>query len=426
MKKGVAPEMLLAFTLVISFMILWALVSNLFLTTKTVDLEETQNTYVLVNALKTAKVYIESSLDLSVYQAAYNNSRHGGYADISQLPPGNKMGNVLITICEKEMERFQKCGTASGEQDKKIHTDLKKNDHDLRPVGLLQCILARMRDKNTGEIYYGLSSYDRQKVRQIDCDFGEVTEKGLRDFQEDQVLTVNGKVDDATLQRLKEVFMTQWGDCGQFFDGCEDKNRTLVFWEIYGAGTTPNEQKILDELKSSLKNEMAKYTKNDYGFMDEYVKLPNYGDGDIKIERSPDSNFLKINLTNQDMVSVTEENMVTMERINMRLSPNITKEYPIRYFDFYDMGKEAFQNVKKVIAEANKDCASYIPGDEIMHNSLLSGFAVDAEVFDILETPACSLILKVAIKDETKTFPVFTGKEVSFEPIAFEFLVKAS
>lgn len=426
MKKGmVADNIYLAMTLIVVFMVMGALLFNMFSTAKTLTLERTENAYVLVNALKAARLFTEASLDLSVYQAVYNNSKYGGYYDISQLPDSKKMTNELMPLCESEMKRFTGCDASDSGQSDKITTGMKYDGQkyfNTRPAGLLQCILARMRDKDDGSIYYDLRSYALQSVRQIDCDFGEVTDKGLRSFQEDYGLAVTGEVDDDTLQKLKEVFASKYGDCGKFFDGCEDNVKTMVFWETISAGTSPDEQKIYDDLKSALVNEMAKYTASDYSFMDEYVNLPAYDDG-IGVEKSRDSSLLNITLASNDMLSVTKQDNLMMERLNLRVSPNISREYPIRYLDFYGMAVETFSNV---ITEAGKKtCISYIPGDKLMHNKLVSGFVVDAEVFNIKDAP-CSLVVRVSLKDETKTFPVFNGREVAFEPVVFEFLVSVA
>lgn len=418
MKKGIASEMYLAITVVVIFIVLGTLLFNIFGPIKTVDIEETKNTYVLVNALKAAKLYTESSLDFSVYQSVYNNSRHGGYYDISQLPAAQKMTNELLPLCKKYMDKYAGCvAPATKEANSFIHAGLKRGDFNTYSVGLLQCVLSRLRDESTGETYYGLT---QGELKQIDCDFGEVTERGLKGFQKDHGLSETGELDSGTIDKLNGVFVSKWGDCSKFFSGCPDSIKTMVFWEGQGTVANPNEQKILGELKEAIKNGMGKYTGQDYGFMDEQVKLPVYGDADMIVAKG--AGFLEINLTNGEMISITKEDKKTMERINLRISPNISKYYPIRYVDLYETAKAAFQQAS---TEAKKkSCESYAPGDKIanMHRELVSGFVVDAEVFDNTDTP-CKLIVRVTVKDTARTYPVFNGTAVSFEPVSFEFLV---
>ncbi|MCK4335112.1 MAG: peptidoglycan-binding protein [Candidatus Aenigmarchaeota archaeon] len=407
MKKGMAPQIYLAMTLIIMFIILATLLFDLFGAGKKVEMEETKNTYVLLNALKTAKLYVESSLDFSVYQSVYNNSKYGGYYDIS--PPVQTMTNELLPLCLEHMKKYEGClEGATDRWNETLYADLKYEGEeyfDIYPVGLLQCILSRLRSQDTGEIYYYLKDVDRGNIKQIDCDFGEVTDKGLRGFQKDYGLEETGVLNSETLEKLEGVFVSKWGDCSKFFFVCEDRIKDMVFWQ-----TIPSEQKVLEELKKAIKNKMVEYTSQDYNFMEEYVKLPVYEESDITFERK-DYGFLNIILKSSDYISVTEEDKKIMERINMRISPDMSKEYPIRYLDLYEIAKQTFNEVE------NLKYADYIPGDKIKHKEKLSGFVIDVEVFD-------EFILKISIKDITRTFPVFNGTGVSFEPITFEYLVQ--
>lgn len=406
MKKGMAPQIYLAMTLIIMFIILATLLFDLFGAGKKVEMEETKNTYVLLNALKTAKLYVESSLDFSVYQSVYNNSRYGGYYDIS--PPVQTMTNELLPLCLEHMKKYEGCREGATDRwNESLYVGLKMGEefYNTYPVGLLQCVLSRLRSQDTGEIYYYLKDVDRGNVKQIDCDFGEVTDKGLRGFQKDYGLDETGVLNSETLEKLEEVFVSKWGDCGKFFFGCEDRIKDMVFWQ-----TIPSEEEVLAELKKSIESKMGKYTSKDYNFMEEYVKLPVYEESDITFERK-DYGFLNIILKSSDYISVTEEDKKIMERINMRISPDMSKEYPIRYMDLYEIAKQTFNEVN------NLKYADYIPGDKIKHKEKLSGFVMNVEVFD-------EFILKTSIKDITRTFPVFNGTKVSFEPITFEYLVR--
>lgn len=406
MKKGMAPQIYLAMTLIIMFIILATLLFDLFGAGKKVEMEETKNTYVLLNALKTAKLYVESSLDFSVYQSVYNNSRYGGYYDIS--PPVQTMTNELLPLCLEHMKKYEGCREGATDRwNESLYVGLKMGEefYNTYPVGLLQCVLSRLRSQDTGEIYYYLKDVDRGNVKQIDCDFGEVTDKGLRGFQKDYGLDETGVLNSETLEKLEEVFVSKWGDCGKFFFGCEDRIKDMVFWQ-----TIPSEEEVLAELKKSIESKMGKYTSKDYNFMEEYVKLPVYEESDITFERK-DYGFLNIILKSSDYISVTEEDKKIMERINMRISPDMSKEYPIRYMDLYEIAKQTFNEVN------NLKYADYIPGDKIKHKEKLSGFVMNVEVFD-------EFILKTSIKDITRTFPVFNGTKVSFEPVSFEYLVR--
>ncbi len=406
MKKGMAPQIYLAMTLIIMVIILATLLFDIFGAGKKVEMEETKNTYVLLNALKTAKLYVESSLDFSVYQSVYNNSRYGGYYDIS--PPVQTMTNELLPLCLEHMKKYEGCREGATDRwGESLYVGPKMGEefYNTYPVGLLQCILSRLRSQDTGEIYYYLRDMGRGNVKQIDCDFGEVTDKGLRGFQKDYGLEETGVLNSETLEKLEGVFVSKWGDCSKFFFGCEDRIKDMVFWQ-----TIPSEQKVLEELKKAIKNKMGEYTSKDYNFMEEYVKLPVYEESDITFERK-DYGFLNIILKSSDYISVTEEDKKIMERINMRISPDMSKEYPIRYLDLYEIAKQTFNDVE------NLKYTDYIPGDKIKHKEKLSGFVIDVEVFD-------EFILKISIKDITRTFPVFNGTGVSFEPVSFEYLTR--
>lgn len=413
-----APETYLAFTIIIIFIVLGSLVTNIFFTTKTVDIEVTKDTYSLVNALKAAKVYSEASLDFSVYQAAYNNSRYGGYYNISNVI--NKMTNELYPKCKVIMDKFQNCSNiTSKEAGGKIHTGLKWEEEkyfDTYPVGLLQCILSRLRDKDDGKIYYDLKKND---ISQLDCDFKNVTENATKGFQKDYGLKETGEVNAETLEKLKEVFVSKWGDCSKFFDGCEDSIRYLIPWERTGTSVNPDEDKIINELNLSIINEMAKYTKSDYSFMEQYVKLPVYKAQDTEVKKG--TGFLNISLKSNEPISVTKEDRKLLERINLRMSPNISKEYPIRYLDLYAMAVKAYQEVNT--EDIKSKCNDYIGGDKIKHREEVSGFVIDAEIFDKVEAP-CQLTVLVSVKDTIRAFPVFNSTDVAFEPVSFEFLVK--
>jgi hypothetical protein len=416
--KGMAPETYLAFTIIIIFIVLGSLVTNIFFATKTVDLEFTKDTYALVNALKAAKVYDEASLDFSVYQAVYNNSRYGGYYDISQVV--NKMTNELYPKCKVIMDKFINCSNTTGkEAGGKIHTGLKWEGtkyFDTYPVGLLQCILSRLRREDNGQIYYGLK-WDQ--ITQLDCDFKDVTESALKGFQKDHGLSETGVVDSATLKKLEEVFVSKWGDCSKFFDGCQDNIRYMIPWERTGTSVNPDENKIISELKAAIINEMGKYTKTDYNFMEQYVKLPVYKTQGIEVKKG--TGFLNISLKSDEPISVTKEDRKLLERINLRMSPNISKEYPIRYLDLYAAAVTAFQEVIDKAKE--KNCDEYIGGDKIKHKEQITGFVIDAEVFDKIEAP-CQLIVKVSVKDTIRPFPVFNSTDVAFETVSLEYLVR--
>jgi hypothetical protein len=243
-----------------------------------------------------------------------------------------------------------------------------------------------------------------------------VTEKGLKGFQKDHGLLETGKVDDETFEKLQEVFVSKWGNCSQFFYGCESPVKTMVFWED---SAIPDEQKVLKELKKAIKNKMEAYTSKDYSFMDEYVNLPVYDDKDMIIEKK-DYGFLNITLKSNDSVSITKEDRKLKERINMQMSSEISKEYPIRYMDLYEIAKQTFSDMKTPNAY---NCSDHIPGDKLKHKESLSGFVINAEVWEKEDAP-CELLVKVSIEDSTRTFPVFNGTDISFEPVSFEYLVE--
>jgi hypothetical protein len=262
-------------------------------------------------------------------------------------------------------------------------------------------------------VYYGLAQGD---LKQIDCDFGDVTGKGLRGFQKDHGLEETGVVDEQTLENLRKVFESKWGDCSKFFEGCKDNIQTMVFWEPSG---TPNQERILAELKKHVQIMMGKYTTEDYTYISEQVSIPDYSESEISAESG--NGFLRIGLKSNDLLTVIREDLDKRERLIMRISGNITKEYPLRYMEIYKAAAETLGRI------GNVDCSKSIPGDKInrLHEEMVSGFVINAEVFDKEDSP-CQLIVKVSVKDTSKTFPVFNGKEASFEHVNFEFLVKTT
>jgi hypothetical protein len=413
-KKGIAPEVYVAFTILIILIVLGTIIVGIFFPVKEVNIEFIRDSYAMINALKTARLFTETSLDFSVYQTIYNNSRYGGYFDISQLPPERKMTNELFPKCINAMSKFEGCKPQhTKHQDKKIFEGMKYEGEkyiDTYPVGLLQCILSNLRNEKTGEIYYGLKKDD---IKQIDCDFKDVTEKAVKGFQEDNGLPSTGVVDKQTIEKLKEVFVSKWGDCSKFFDDCEDNIRTLVVWEPQ----SPDENKIIEELKKGVANEMAKYTKDYYNFMEYYVQLPNYPESKIEIKNQP--SFLNVSINSDDMFSITSENFKEIEKINLKISPEISKNYPIRYIDLYRLGREIYNDISNKLA--GKKCEDFFYGDKIYHKKDISGFVVDAEIFD---KKSSNLIVRVHLNEVTKPYPIFNGKDTSFEYIKLEFLIK--
>ncbi|MEM5871902.1 MAG: peptidoglycan-binding domain-containing protein [Candidatus Aenigmatarchaeota archaeon] len=416
--KGVASNIYLAFSILIVVIVLGGLIYNLFFI-KTATIEETKDTYALINALKAAKLYTEASLDFSVYQSVYNNSLYGGYYDLSQLPQTRKMTNELFPRCEKIMKKYEGCSTQTKPQykDKKIFEGLKyegKNYFDTYPVGLLQCILANLRRESDGKIYYDLK---KEEVAQIDCDFKNVTKNALKGFQKDYGLSETGVVDKQTIEKLKEVFVSKWGDCSKFFDDCTDNIRTLVVWESFGSNFDPNEDKLLDELKKAIANMLSKYTSSEYNFMEYYVQLPQYSESNIIIQKK--LGFLNTTIKSDDMFSITTWDVKNIERINLKIPSEITKNYPIRYLDLYDISIEKYKEVLKNYG--NVKCDEYIFGDKIYHKKEISGFVINAEVFEV-EKP--NMLIRFNINDTTKPFPVFNGKDVLYDYINIEFLIK--
>jgi len=415
LKKGIAPEVYVAFTILIILIVLGTLIVGIFFPAKEVDIEFIRDSYAMINALKTARLFTETSLDFSVYQTIYNNSRYGGYFDISQVPPERKITNELFPKCNKIMKNFDGCTTKTKKEykDRKIFEGMKYEDEkyfNIYPVGLLQCILSNLRNEKTGEIYYGLKKDD---IKQIDCDFKDVTEKAVKGFQEDNGLPSTGVVDKQTIEKLKEVFASKWGDCSKFFDDCEDNIRTLLVWEPQ----SPDENKMIEELKKGIANEMAKYTQDYYNFMEYYVQLPNYPESKIEIKNQ--TGFLNVSINSDDMFSITSENFKEIEKINLKISPEISKNYPIRYIDLYKLGREIYNKISNELA--GKKCEEFFYGDKIYHKKDISGFVVDAEIFD-METS--NLIVRVHLNEVTKPYPIFNGKDTSFEYIKLEFLIK--
>ncbi|MEE9323888.1 MAG: peptidoglycan-binding domain-containing protein [Candidatus Aenigmarchaeota archaeon] len=411
MKKGMAAEILIFMTAVIISIVLSTLLFNIFLPFKRVDIDKEKNTYLLLNALKTAKVYVESSLDFSVYQTVYNNSRYGGYHNISEVLT---MKNELLPLCKKYLDQQPGCVKPNvKEENESIHTGLEKGEasYNVYPAGLLQCVLSMLRRGDTGEIYDGLS---QSHLKDIKCKFEYTTVNGLKGFQKDHGLDETGELNDETLEKLEGIFTSKWGDCSKFFFGCEDNVKKMVFWKA-----VPSEQDLLNELKKGIKEMMESYLKEDYNFLDERVNLPVYENNDITIEKK-DYGFLNITLKSSDSISITKEYPREMERINMQVSSNMSKGYPIRYTDLYEIAKDTFNELK---LPYRYNCDSYIPGDKLKYKESLSGFTIDAEVFDREESP-CKLTVKVSIEDTTMAFPVFNGTDVSFEPVTFEYLAE--
>lgn len=420
--KGVGADIIYISMSFIVFVVVFALLfANIFTVTSRVDLHGQDNTYVLVNALKSARLYAQSSMDFSFYQAAYNNSLQGGYYDISGV---EVMSNELLPLCQKQMEKYEGC--REGEDNlwgETIYTgmEFKGTEHFNRyPVGLLQCILSRLRDKDTGEVYYNLRD-ERIKdngfaIKQIDCDFGTVTDKGVKGFQEDYGLDVTGNVDSKTLDKLREVFLSKWGDCSKFFSGCQDNVKYMVFWKESGGDIVPGEEKLIEELKPIIRKMMYQYTKGGYEFLGEYVRLPIYEESGINLEETG-YGFLNVTLESQDGISLTRERTDLKERVNLRLSSTVNNVYPLRYpSGIRDMGAEMYWDAKDF------DCGYFIPGDKPKHRESISGFVVDAEVWEKEDSP-CELVVKVTVTDTTRLLPVHNGKEVSFEPVTLEFLV---
>jgi peptidoglycan hydrolase-like protein with peptidoglycan-binding domain len=397
MVKGFAEFIYLMFTMILLILVIWAFTASTYSAVKYVDLTVEKDVYARINALEGAKSYLETSLDYSVYQSAYDNGAMGGWYDKSGV---ETKSNSLFSLCGMDSTA---CKSYTKE---KLSEGVKSGDKNYK-VGLLQCMLSQLKSSGNKPYY----------TNPIDCEFGAGSEDALKEFQNNNGLTESGVIDAGALAKLKEIFVTKWGDCGEFFDGCASKVSTLVFWRKKGIDIVPSKEDLKVQMAKSIKNNLDKYLTGDLYFLDKPVGLPIYLEENIKVTES--GNKFSVDIKDDEFLTLVEETYPKegqYEKIVLGYSANIEKSYALRYFYLYEKGAEIFNGI------SSKNCKDMDKGDILKDNT--NGIEIRAQVIEIDKATPCTALVKVDITDNSAKLPVYDGSKVSFEPIGLTYLMR--
>lgn len=346
--------------------------------------------YVMTNAVDSAKVYMEASLDYSVYQAMYDVAKRGGLGDATNVAT---LANALEPTvgCAKTEQRIgaeELFGCVPGKFSCGSEEGAAQNTNEGYGIGLLQFLLKKL----------------DYKVATVDCKFGIATFRDLKEFQKNNGLEETGLVDQPTVDKLREAFA--YDNCGDFFYGCS--NSFSVYLDIPVSG-----ESFESALKTELLKDINAYTSKDYMFLDlPLVTLPRYTEENMELVDEVDG--VKVSLSEKNLKITKRDD--EGETVYLESPFSVTKIYDIDIFGIYEKAKEELEYVK---GKGCEDIAAEKKSEE--------GFNTAISVVTKTFGPPCEATVKVSvIEADSREFPVFDGAEASFEPVAFEFLVKVA
>ncbi len=360
--------------------------------------------YVVKNGMNLANLYLENSLDYSVYQAMYDNAMRGGWKDVPTTSQYAENLNCNYNCNLKEEKiggKLLGCGDGAfgckeGDENAENHNN---------QIGKLQCILTNLKDSG-GDPYY---------TSGIDCKFGKGSLEGVKKFQKDKGMNETAVVDTGTVNSLQKEFLLNWDNCGDFFKDC--KSRVYSYWQETGGVLKPSEKDLNDSLKSAITENLNEYTDGGYSFFERYYSIPvfktdqiaiNYLDGETEVFANSDETIRFHDVIKHE----TGE-----ERISIESTPQLGHSYSLDYLKLYEKSSEIFNDLKTL------QCINLKKDDKPKDNVKDKNYVINAVVIDKKDTP-CEAILQINVTDSSSKFPVSNGANATFESVSMVFLIK--
>lgn len=360
--------------------------------------------YVIKNGMNLANVYLQNSLDYSVYQAMYDNGLRGGWKEI---PPGfqhaeNLSCNYNCGLTEEKIGgKLLGCGDGAYGCSEGDENSENYNDQ----VGKLQCILSNLRDSG-GSPYYAIG---------IDCKFGPGSLEAVKKFQKENGWEETGVVNASTVNSLQEKFLSNWDNCNDFFKDC--KGRAKSYWQETASGLSPSKKDLNDSLKSAITENLNNYVEGGYKFLSKYYALPTFKTGGISINDLDDGTEVFASSNKSISFHDVIEHETGEERISIEATPKLGDTYNMGYFKLYEKSSEVFNELK------SKQCPDLKKDDKPKDNFKDNNYVINVIVVDKRDTP-CEATLKINVTDLSSKFPVFNGVDVTFEPVSMIFFLK--
>ncbi len=194
-------------------------------------------------------------------------------------------------------------------------------------------------------------------------------------------------------------------------------DENLSYWVETGGVITPSRKDLNDSLKSAITENLNKYVGGGYSFLSKYYTLPTFKadqiiisdlDGETGISASSDKT-----IRFHDVI----EHKTGEERISIESTPRLGNTYSLDYFDLYGNSSGVFNEMK------TKNCTGLSKDDKLRDNEKDNNYVINVVVVDKKDTP-CEATLKINVTDSNARFPVFNGKEITFESVSMVFLVK--
>jgi len=176
-------------------------------------------------------------------------------------------------------------------------------------------------------------------------------------------------------------------------------------WDTKKDNLNIDDNLLKEAVKKKIAANLKKYTEKNYNFLGKIIRLPPYEESGIIIEKESDGSP-KIIAKGRENFYFEEKKTASMEKrlVRFEQSSNLEKTYAFRFFSLHEKAKEIMSGLKDCKKEEKTD------GDY--------GITTDPDTTG----KQCT----VTVKEKDRTFPVYTGTKVSFEPISFNFLVKIS
>jgi len=362
--------------------------------------------YVTKNGMDLANLYLQNSLDYSVYQAMFDTGMRGGWKEI---PANLRYSKDLSCNYNCGLTEEKIGGELLGCGDGKYGcTEGDKNAENYNDqIGKLQCILSNLED-TSGNPYYMLG---------IDCKFGTGTLEAVKKFQRDNGMKETGVVNETVVERLMASFLMNWDNCGDFFKNCE--NRGYGYWVETAKGLVPSKDDINESLKSAITENLNDYTKGGYTFLSKYYTLPTFEADNVAISDLKDKTgvFVSTDKTIRFHDVVIHE--TGEERIDLETYPDLGATYPLDYFALYEKSVEVFNEVK------NLQCADLKKNDKPKDSVRDGNYVIDVVVTGKKNNP-CEAIMKINVTDSSVKFPVRSSGDIRFEPVSMVFFMRIS
>lgn len=344
--------------------------------------------YVMKNAIDSSKAYLQASLDFSVYQAFYDVAKKGGLGDAAGTTYSNRLDPAIP--CQKTDQRIGGSDEVIGCIPGKFGCTNSDGEigytNEGYEIGLLQLLLKNLK--------YSIT---------VDCKFGTETLGRLKEFQKSSSIAETGFVDSDTVSKLRGRFA--YDNCGDYFYGCS--NSFVAAWSG-GLG----EETLKNNLKAEIVKNMNSYTSGEYRFLDlPLVSLPQYKAQDVQLNETPEGVMVSLS---GDSIRISKRDD-RKETIELESPSSLGRVYGINVLGMYRKSKSVADYVN------SKGCSQIGSEDKTE-----DGFKIKITVTRTT-SPACRATAKVSVTEsDQKKFPVFTGTAVSFEPVAFEFLVNVA